>query len=311
LKSLHQNIPEEKNQVHKVLLIKKGSGSCNYKALKLIKKVTYTEVTTLEEGLNALKDKQNKFSTIILDLDLDDESIISFLKSLQRNLEWNYIPTIVMTQDYQDQRIAEHVDAGAFYYLNKASEANLLNAVLNKALKDYTSYIFYLKKAINQNIADLIKEGSFRFKTFKEAHEVADWLASICMGKARDDIVVGFIELLLNAIEHGNLGVSYDEKTELIKSGHYMETLVDRLNLPEYRDKEVEVVFNKSHDELKVTIKDMGEGFDFEKFLVVDKQRLFHSHGKGILMAKNLYFNELIYQAPGNIVNIKVLLNKT
>jgi len=263
----------------------------------------------LKEGLEQLENEDLKFSSIIVDLELDDQKIIDFLTKLQRNLAWNYIPTIVTTSENQDIRLAEHVEAGAFYYISKTSKASLLCAVLNKALKDYTTYTFYLKKAINQNISNLITEGQFKFKTFKEAHEVADWLASICMGQARDDIVVGFIELLLNSIEHGNLGITYDEKTELIKEGDYMDKLVTKLGEPKFKDKYVEVNFKKTDDNLRVTIIDMGQGFDFEKYLVLDRERLFHSHGKGILMAKNLYFDELLYEEPGNKVHITIGLN--
>ena len=48
-------------------------------------------------------------------------------------------------------------------------------------------------------------------------------MASICLGHARDDIVVGFNEILINAIEHGNLGITYEQKTDMMKEGDYME----------------------------------------------------------------------------------------
>ena len=70
------------------------------------------------------------------------------------------------------------------------------------------------------------------------------------------------------------------------------------LSKPENKDKYIEVNFSKSDDQLHVTIIDMGEGFDFEKYLVLDKKRMFHTHGKGIIMAKNLYFDQLSYIAP-------------
>lgn len=309
MKSLHQNIPDARHQLHYVLLICNSEGMCDYTTLSLQKRVEFIEVKNIDEGLSELKVKYRKISTIVLDSVLEDQLIIDFLKGLQRNLEWNYIPTLVTTEENQDRRLAEHVEAGAFYYLNKTSDQELLKAVLNKALKDYTTYTFYLQKAINQHISNLITEGHFRLRTFKEAHEVSDWLASLCTGRARDDIVVGFNELLLNAIEHGNLGVSYNEKTELMKEGDYMEKLVMRLARPEYQSKFVDVNFSKNQHTMEVLIQDMGEGFDFEKYLVLDKERMFHSHGKGIMMAKNLYFDELLYEAPGNRVKITIKLS--
>lgn len=309
MKSLHQNIPDARHQTYSVLLICNSHEMFEYASLTLQRKVEFIKVETIEEGLAELKNKKRKLSTIVLDSELEDQVIIDFLTKLQRNLEWNYIPTLVTTEENQDRRLAEQVEAGAFYYLSKTSDKALLEAVLNKALKDYTTYTFYLQKAVNHHISNLITDGHFRLRTFKEAHEVSDWLASLCMGQARDDIVVGFNELLLNAIEHGNLGVSYEEKTEMMKEGDYMEKLVARLAQPEHQNKYVEVEFKKSKSTLQVVIEDMGKGFDFDKYLVLDKERMFHNHGKGIMMAKNLYFDELLYETPGNRVRITIKLS--
>lgn len=266
--------------------------------------------TTGDEALTLLSEYPGQISSIIMSFQLPDRMGVEFLNELKRNLEWNYIPTMVITKDINENNLVESVNAGAFYYLERPISQEVFSSVLSKALKDYTTYVFYLSKAQNIHISRLVTNGQFRFRTFKEAYEVADWLASLCIGKSRDDIVVGFIELLINAIEHGNLKIGYDEKSAMMKEGNYLDRLVERLELPEFKDRYVEVDFNHLvGDELVVNISDEGDGFDHEKYMVMDRKRLFHAHGKGILMARSLYFNTLEYNDKGNVVKVTIDLS--
>ena len=159
LKSLHQNIPEAKKQLHTVLLIRGDHGICDYASLDLQKNVEFIEAENLEEGLQILKKDDYKFSTIIVDLDSEDLEIVNFLQKIQRNLNWNYIPTLVSTDEDQDERLAQHLDAGAYHYLSKNSDVNLVKSIIKKAIKDYTTYTFYLSKAVNKNISSLVTKG--------------------------------------------------------------------------------------------------------------------------------------------------------
>jgi anti-sigma regulatory factor (Ser/Thr protein kinase) len=91
-----------------------------------------------------------------------------------------------------------------------------------------------------------------------------------------------------------------------MKAGNYLEGLIEKLEEPPFDERYVEVDFWHEGDDFFVRITDEGHGFDFEKYMVLDKKRMFHSHGKGILMANNLYFDELSYAEPGNSVTIKI-----
>lgn len=309
LKSLHQNDPNQLNQVHNVIYMMNPEDRELYKSYRVEKTLNVLEADSGEECYALLKEYVGRISAIVVPFSLPDMEAIDFLRELKRKLEWNYIPTIVITSDINEKNLVESVNAGAYYYLERPFGEDVFASVLNKAIKDYTTYVFYLSKAQNVNISRLVKHGQFKFRTFKEGYEVADWLASLCVGSSRDDIVVGFIELLINAVEHGNLEIGYDEKSERMKTGNYLDGLVSKLEEDPYRDRYVTVNFKHSGEWLEVEILDEGKGFDFDKYLVMDKKRMFHSHGKGIIMASNLYFDELKYSAPGNRVTVKVKLS--
>jgi CheY-like chemotaxis protein len=212
LKSLHQNDPNQLHQIHNVIYMMGAGDRDLYRSYCIGRKLNILEANNGRECLDLLEKHNGKVSAIVTPLLLDDMEGIELLKELNRKLEWNYIPTIVITSDINEKNLVESVNAGAFYYLERPFGEDVFASVLNKAIKDYTTYVFYLNKAHNVKISMLVTRGQFKFRTFKEGYEVADWLASLCHGLSRDDIVVGFIELLINAVEHGNLEIGYDEK---------------------------------------------------------------------------------------------------
>ena len=56
----------------------------------------------------------------------------------------------------------------------------------------------------------------------------------------------------------------------------------------------------------RITITDEGCGFDWQRFLVVSPDRMLHSHGRGIAMARGMSFDRLEYRPPGNRVIAEV-----
>ena len=105
-------------------------------------------------------------------------------------------------------------------------------------------------------------------------------------------------------MEHGNLGVTYDEKSKLMQENLWPREIERRLSLPENRDKFVEVFFESRDDEISIRIRDQGRGFDWEPFLEIDPDRAFDSHGRGIAMARILSFHTLEYVGCGNEVRV-------
>ena len=134
-------------------------------------------------------------------------------------------------------------------------------------------------------------------------------LASTCPDPGNR--ALGLKELFFNAIEHGNLGITYDEKTRLEKEDSWKEELQRRLNLPENQDKYVVVHLERHAHEIVFIITDQGAGFDWRPYETMDPQRMFDSHGRGIAMARSLCFDELRYRGRGNEVMAIISLNQS
>jgi len=107
---------------------------------------------------------------------------------------------------------------------------------------------------------------------------------------------------MVNAVEHGNLGITYEEKSALLEAGGWLAEVERRLTLPEHRGKRVDVRVLRCDDELRFTICDRGNGFEWSRYLDIDPRRAFDRHGRGILMARHVSFSSIEFRGTGSEV---------
>ncbi|MBF0530659.1 MAG: ATP-binding protein, partial [Deltaproteobacteria bacterium] len=118
--------------------------------------------------------------------------------------------------------------------------------------------------------------------------------------------VTGLQELLINAVEHGNLGITYAEKTKLVIEGTWITEVKRRLSMDCYRQRSAVVEFERHPTELVLTIRDEGFGFDYQCYLNFDPERVLDPNGRGIALARMVSFDELEYQGMGNTVQVRI-----
>lgn len=148
--------------------------------------------------------------------------------------------------------------------------------------------------------AKFMEACKFRIRTPQEAIDLAPAVAQVFPEPER--VRRGIIELLNNAIEHGNLEIGFQQKAELVSSGKFFREVKHRLTLPEYAERSVEVVFSRRDDRYCLVITDEGRGFDWEPFLEIQPARATSATGRGIARARMVSFDKLIYCKSGNQV---------
>lgn len=146
----------------------------------------------------------------------------------------------------------------------------------------------------------LLRQGQFELRTSTEARNLAELLAYAYPDPARTQL--GLTELLVNGVEHGNLGISYQEKSALLEEGRLDDEMARRLALPVHASKRVRVAMDRSARDLQISIADDGQGFDWSQYLNLDAANVDDSHGRGIAMSKSLSFDRLEYRGCGNQV---------
>ncbi len=255
-----------------------------------------------EEASQLIRQKPHDFfHCIISDYLMPNKDGIQLLEELKQHAEYKKIPFILQTTANSEAEIQRGINAGAFYYLIKPITKETLISVVNAALKDFQNHkdILTTLKGIHKAFP-LITDGRFEVRTIDEAKHLSSFIALLTTDP--NSIGIGFLELMVNAVEHGNLGITYDEKTQLIRDSQLSEEINRRLALPENHRKFVAVDLRHNDETLVVTITDMGNGFDFENYLDFSLERAMDNHGRSIMMANKLSFDELTYLDGGRQV---------
>lgn len=246
---------------------------------------------------------QNKPDLIFLDIIMPKMDGFEVCRRLKMDNDTKEIPVVFITSDDKKEHVVKGLQLGAYYYLNKPIDPSTIITIAKAAIEDHLA-ARQLKDEIRKttNSFKLIESGRFRFRTLPEAQQLAILISKACPSPKRQ--VVGLMELMINAIEHGNLGLDYVQKGDLKEKGIW-ENEVNRLqSLPEHFTKSVLVQLEKNSKQLTITITDEGSGFDWRPFLDFDPERMFDLHGRGIALANQQSFDRLEYQGVGNQVTV-------
>lgn len=262
------------------------------------------ELQTAVDGLEAkekLDADPSSVDVILLDRNMPRMGGMELLQYLKSHHELKSIPVILQTASNAREDLLEAMRAGALYYLIKPCDHEMLLTVVATAAADRANYRRLQRAARTAATAIRVAQSArFSIRTISEARDLGLLLAGLCDDPA--NAVIGLTELLVNAVEHGNLGITYEEKSELNASGRWHEEVDRRLAFPENAAKRVEVAFEREGPDIRFVIRDEGSGFDWRRYVEVDPQRAFDTHGRGILMASRLSFQRLEYRGSGNEV---------
>ncbi|MDR1319244.1 MAG: cyclic nucleotide-binding domain-containing protein [Treponema sp.] len=112
-------------------------------------------------------------------------------------------------------------------------------------------------------------------------------------------------ELIINAIEHGNCGITYEEKSMGMENGlSVVELVAERCKDPLVKKRKVEFLWDLQVDRTAFIIRDEGKGFDVKAHLrKIADQDMMSLHGRGIKMA-SMFSTELRYNDKGNEVTL-------
>jgi CheY-like chemotaxis protein len=253
-----------------------------------------------EEAWEILDSEQHKFSAILLDRVMPRLDGMGLLLRIKSDKRFANIPVIFQTGINHPVEIAEGIKTGAFYYLVKPVDKEVLFAIVDSAVSTY-HFSDAFRHAVRQeqtNLAHILLRSQFKLRTLSEARTLAAALSNYYPDPQR--VALGISELLINAVEHGNLGISYQEKSRLLLEGAWEDEIVRRLDLPEHAGKMVDVQLVHSRDEIRLTISDCGAGFNNLQYMEMSAERAYDPNGRGIAMSKMMSFDTLEYMGNGN-----------
>jgi DNA-binding response OmpR family regulator len=264
----------------------------------------------VNDAAKALKilDEGNPIDVIILDRMMPVMNGMEFLKIIKENKKYRDLPVIMQTAAGTTDQIKEGIDAGVFYYLNKPYSGEVLVSLIRAASDD-----FRRKESLLQEMKEygkgmsMVKNGEFMFKDMEQAKSLAILIAS-CLPDAERSMIA-LTELMINSVEHGNLGIKYDEKARLKTDGTWEEEVKRRLILEENKNKFCILTIKKNDSQAIINIKDQGIGFDWQSFIAFDPKRLMDPNGRGIMFSMNSGI-DIKFIDPGNQVECTIAIHE-
>lgn len=286
----------------KILIVEDDDASRSF--LEIILKKGKYSFKSSDNGLAALAIFKEYLPDIVLsDINMSQMNGIELLGEIKK-IKPDTI--VIMLTAYNSERyVIESMKLGANNYLKKPIPRDFLINLLRK----YQT-IVELKKT-EKKISDFVLKSSFtlRFKTDLEIiHSIVNYLIleteNSFSEETKLDIKLGLGELILNSVEHGNLGISFADKNEAIHNDSLNDLYDERFAIPELAERSIEIKYNSYKGAGEWIIRDQGDGFDPE--LVpspISSDGVLRLHGRGIFICK-FQFDELEYLEKGNVVRV-------
>ena len=263
------------------------------------------EATQGQEGYEILQQLSDEIDIIVLDREMPVMDGMEFIQTLKQDTRFDHIPAIMVTGSGQPSQISQGIEAGVFYYLVKPIHYDVLSTLVSSAMEEFARIKKLSSLLANQNDSfNLLTEADFVITTPQEAEHLSSMLADCYPDPLR--VFTGLFGLMTNAIEHGNLGIGFEEKSRLLDKGTLAHEIKHRLLRAENIYKNITINYRKNDQSITVTITDQGKGFDWVSYLTINPDRALKGNGRGIALARIQSFDKLEYNATGNQVTATV-----
>jgi len=287
----------------KVLVVEDDYGSREY-LLNLVRLEGY-EVRAVENGEEGLAEYKSFDPDIIIsDIQMPIMDGLQMLNIIRKDKSDTIfiITTAFGTEDYA----IEALRLGANNYLKKPIKSQSLIKLLNK----YKLLIESHKLAKKAEGKLLKKDLSLEFITnIKHIPSIISQLIAEIDIKLDDseitNIELGLDELITNSMEHGNLGISFNEKVKASNDNTILELYDEKMKIPKFSRRKLKVRYKLRPKFCEWVITDEGKGFDWR--LIPDPTKgaqLMELNGRGIFITHFL-FDEMEYLGKGNKVRVR------
>lgn len=269
---------------------------------------------TAEDGLEALEKitKGNDYDMVLLDFVMPRMNGLEFLAAVK---DINPSLPVMMISGYRTrENTLDALRLGAIGFIKKPfSLSDVLSNLklvftVSKSKKELGPIIPYLRKGSME----------FVFKTGAlEPDKVSFYLAThlgemgFIEGRRISTVALAFNEVLINAIEHGNLELPINYFVEN-PGTEEKETVFDlkneRLKDSAYADKNIIVKYQFHDNQTEVTIIDEGSGFNTASvmdFLINEEKAKAEGCGRGLILLKYAV-DEIHFNEKGNEVTLVI-----
>ena len=264
-----------------------------------------------DEAMSALLGSNDRLDMLILDTHMYDPASKGMLERIKGDRRLTTTPIVLLTPTQPTSgQLRDAAATGAYHFLVMPANHDSILVVVHAALVK-SSFRNFLRRQMGEQAErpELLSNCEFSIRTLEEAGELAALIAQACPNA--EAALFGISELLVNAVEHGNLGLTYEEKSKLALSDQWKSEIDRRCALPDNLAKRVRLSFRRTEDRITLRISDDGQGFAWQKYLELEPQRSSDPNGRGIALARLLSFSSIHYEGSGNVAVATIGLTPT
>lgn len=247
---------------------------------------------------------QGQYDLLLIEMLVPDTDGLALLRTIRAQAQWRYLPVILRSPLAMAADVRAGLEAGASFYLTQDLDEAVLRLLMKAVIQQARERAALVESEVRHDaLLGMLGIGMWRFRTLQEANQLATALSRLCADGP--GMLLALSELTVNAIEHGNLGISYDEKNTLRRAGVWEQEVERRLLDPQLGRRYATLSLTRQPGRLLITITDEGKGFDWVPYLALSAERAGDLNGRGIAMAHLLSSARIRYSGSGNRVEIE------
>lgn len=262
------------------------------------------DVVTASNGVEALaKARDRRPDVVVSDLRMPEMDGLGLIDAMRE--QFPGVPIVIITSQGSEDLAVEALQQGAAGYLAKRWVARDLVSVVESLLevsrRTECSARWDECVTVRELHLRLPNELELVGETVQRVQEMLGD-SGLCDQRERIRVGVAVNEALVNAMIHGNLGISSELRERA--DGSYERLREARTNEAPYADRRVHVGIRMDDRRAVIEIRDEGLGFDTSNVPDPrDPENLLRCSGRGILMMQS-FVDEVRFNATGNSVTL-------
>jgi CheY-like chemotaxis protein/anti-sigma regulatory factor (Ser/Thr protein kinase) len=270
--------------------------------VKFIERAGYDAIAA-ENGEEAIElYKMENPSLVISDIKMPKMNGLTLLKEIKKIDEKALV--ILITGFGSEDILLEALRGGAINFFKKPFKVEEIIEVVHQAvrLRDDVYYNELISPSLiteeknfillplKINIVPVLNQVVMNFRLLFPDSEIIN-------------LKIGIEEMINNAVEHGCLGIGFEEKNKALQTGAYIDLVKEKKRLLETTPRKIFITSRFTETGITVIVRDEGEGFDWRVLPGLSKENLLQYNGRGIFLTK-IFFDSVEYNEKGNEVTL-------